>query len=55
MVLVPAGQFFMGNGNDAGGQSGAPVYLDAFYIDKFEVTLERYLDFLRATGRELPQ
>ena len=31
------------------------VYLDAYYIDKFEVTNGRYLEFVRATGHRTPQ
>jgi formylglycine-generating enzyme required for sulfatase activity len=35
MVLVPAGEFIMGNEDDNGIST---VYLDAYYIDKYEVT-----------------
>jgi len=49
VVLVPAGEFTMGEG--AGTHK---VSLDAFYIDKYEVTTTRYAKFLAATGRELP-
>ncbi|MBK9210261.1 MAG: TIR domain-containing protein [Anaerolineales bacterium] len=39
MVLVPAGEFVMGsnNGNSIDEQPAHQVYLDAFYIDKYEV------------------
>ncbi len=43
MVLVPAGEFTMGS--EGGEQDERPVhkvYLDAFYIDKFEVTNAYY-------------
>ncbi len=43
MVLVPAGEFTMGS--DAGDPDEKPVhqvYLDTFYIDKYEVTNELY-------------
>jgi len=43
MVLVPAGQFMMGS--DSGGADERPahkVYLDAYYIDKYEVTSALY-------------
>ena len=52
-VLIPAGQFVMGTDNppdpDAYWPPGDarpahPVYVDAFCIDKYEVTLERYED-----------
>jgi formylglycine-generating enzyme required for sulfatase activity len=29
-----------------------PVYLDTFYMDKLEVTVEKYADFLNATGAD---
>lgn len=43
MVLVPAGEFIMGN--DRGEADEKPehkVYLDAFYIDKYETTVDQY-------------
>lgn len=43
MVLVPEGEFIMGS--DKGEEDEKPphaVYLDAFYIDKYEVTNARY-------------
>ena len=49
MVLVPAGEFTMG-GNEA--VSEKPVHqvtLDAYYMDKHEVTVEQYAKFLEAT------
>jgi len=60
MVLVPAGPFPMGvpKGDRDGGRDEYPrheVYLDAYYIDKFEVTNGRYLEFVRATGHRPPQ
>ena len=44
MRLVPAGEFTMGNDNsgDAISRPGHTVYVDAFYIDKYEVTNEMY-------------
>lgn len=44
-VLVPAGEFFMGTAareDDPVAQPGHPVYLDSFYIDKYEVTQKQY-------------
>ncbi|MEW6544259.1 MAG: formylglycine-generating enzyme family protein [Nitrospirota bacterium] len=60
MVLVPAGPFQMGvpAGDRDGGRDEYPrheVVLDNFYIDKFEVTNGRYLEFVRATGHRAPQ
>jgi sulfatase modifying factor 1 len=47
MVLVPAGEFLMG--------SKHRVYLDAFYIDAYEVTNALYKEFIQATGRKAPK
>jgi len=55
MMLVPAGEFLMG-GADADPKAGADekpqhtVYLDAFYIDRVEVTNAQYVRFLNAMG-----
>jgi formylglycine-generating enzyme required for sulfatase activity len=51
-VLVPAGEFTMGGSNIDNPRH--PVYLDAFYMDKYEVTTSRYARFLQATRRKLP-
>jgi len=54
MVLVPAGEFKMG-GNEA--VSEKPVHqvsLDAYYMDKHEVTVEQYAKFLETTKRRSP-
>jgi serine/threonine-protein kinase len=53
MVLIPAGEFQMGDHFDEGGEDERPVhtvYLDAFYIDKYEVTNELYARFLNEIG-----
>jgi len=44
MVLIPAGEFTMGSdtSGDAASKPASQVYLDAFYIDKYEVTNEMY-------------
>ena len=45
MVLVPAGAFTMGSPEGEGDANEHPqhmVSLDAFYIDQYEVTVERY-------------
>jgi formylglycine-generating enzyme required for sulfatase activity len=52
MVLVSAGQFTMGG--DSIDNPRHPVYLDAFYMDKYEVTTSRYARFLQASRRQLP-
>jgi len=52
MVLVSAGEFTMGG--DSIDNPRHPVYLDAFHMDKYEVTASRYAKFLQATRRQLP-
>jgi formylglycine-generating enzyme required for sulfatase activity/uncharacterized Zn finger protein (UPF0148 family) len=50
MVLVPAGKFIMGSGEDEFIPEESPqheVYLDAYYIDKYEVTNAQYWEFLQ--------
>lgn len=51
MVLIPAGEFSMGS--DGGERDEKPihtVYLDAFYIDPYEVTVGEYKRFLEDTN-----
>ncbi len=51
MVLIPAGEFQMGSSdNDAEGDEKPmhTVYVDAFYIDKYEVTNAQYKEFIDA-------
>ncbi|MDA0998918.1 MAG: SUMF1/EgtB/PvdO family nonheme iron enzyme [bacterium] len=61
MVFVPAGTFLRGakKGTLAKGMEdvapGRMIVLDAFYIDKFEVTHLAYARFLAATGRAAPK
>ena len=50
-VVVPAGNFVMGDDVESPLRQ---VYLDNFYIDKYEVTLLRYAKFLDATGGARP-
>src|SRR5215471_2975170 len=62
MVLVQAGEFIMGSDGDELDRLKASresfgdeiprhrVYLDAFYIDKYEVTNARFQRFVQATG-----
>jgi formylglycine-generating enzyme required for sulfatase activity len=63
MVLVPAGEFLMGEDSRkyAVGDpmhNYAPihrVFVDAFYIDKYEVTVSQYAKFLEETHRAEPR
>jgi len=55
MVLIPAGEFTMGS--DEGGSDEKPkhdVYLDAYYIDKYEVTVGQFRKFCSATRTNMP-
>jgi formylglycine-generating enzyme required for sulfatase activity len=59
MVLVPAGEFTMGARDDgqeatSGERPAHQVYLDAFYIDQYEVTTSRYANFFQETTRDPP-
>ena len=54
MVLIPAGSFRMGSNDREALSNERPVhsvYVDAFYIDKYEVTNAQYAAFLNARGR----
>jgi formylglycine-generating enzyme required for sulfatase activity len=46
MMLVPEGEFEMGDADELNTQPVHRVKLKAFYIDKFEITLGRYKHFL---------
>ena len=54
MVLIPAGEFQMGSKDPEGDndeQSVHTVYIDAFYVDKYEVTNAQYKKFVDANPR----
>jgi formylglycine-generating enzyme required for sulfatase activity len=60
MVRVPEGEFPMGVPKAArdGGVDERPnhdVFVDTFYIDTYEVTNGRYLQFITETGHRTPQ
>jgi len=57
MMFIPAGEFQMGSSESEGDNDEHPqhiVFLDAFYIDRYEVTNAQYKQFLDATGRKAP-
>jgi len=54
MVYVPAGEFIMGSDWDSDEQPVHTVYLDAFYIDKYEVTNAQYRKCVEAGACEEP-
>lgn len=54
MVLIPAGEFEMGDSIGDGWNRERPVhtvYVDAFYMDTYEVTNAEYAAFLNAKGK----
>ena len=54
MVLIPAGEFRMGS--KSGRDDAKPihsVYIDAFYMDQYEVTNAEYAVFLNAQGKHV--
>ena len=56
-VQVPSGTFEMGDNFEEGSSDERPVhtvYLDTYYISKYEVTFEQYDAFCDATGRAKP-
>ena len=56
MILVPEGVFT--RGSESGGFDEKPqqeIYLDAFYIDKYEVSVEAYNVFRRAANYVEPE
>lgn len=60
MVLVPEGKFIMGSKEvnervQSDEQPNHQVYLDAYYIDQYEVTTSRYAKFLQETKRTAPK
>ncbi len=57
MVLVPGGEFLMGNDmkNGLGFSPAHKVRVDSFYIDKYEVTNGDYLKYCQETGSKLPE
>src|SRR5262245_1929280 len=55
MVLVPAGEFLMGSvKGDPDEQPVRKVYLDAYFMDKYQMSVGKYGAFLDATSHEAP-
>lgn len=57
MALIPAGEFWMGSPKNEGTVNEHPrhqIYLDAYSMDISEVTIARHAEFLRSTGRRVP-
>ncbi|HEY7546147.1 MAG TPA: SUMF1/EgtB/PvdO family nonheme iron enzyme, partial [Blastocatellia bacterium] len=56
MILIPTGKFTMGN--NAASEAEKPEHeetVNAFYIDRNEVTVEDYYKFVKATGNPPPK
>jgi len=57
MVFFPAGEFLMGSEGENGRADEYPrhrVYLDAFYMDRFEVTGKTFEEYLFANPKQHP-
>jgi len=55
MIKIPAGEFLMGDNNSARNERPEhTVVLDSYYIDQFEVTMNRYQKFLDETDHDFP-
>jgi formylglycine-generating enzyme len=57
MVLIPGGEFNMGKNtpNPTDWQPEHKVFIDSFYLDKYEINNKEYSDFCMATGHALPE
>lgn len=58
MVLIPEGSFLRGSPEGQGDADEHPqrsIHLEAFYLDRFEVTNRRHQAFLKATGHRAPE
>jgi iron(II)-dependent oxidoreductase len=54
-ILIPGGEFMMGDDSKGDHSPAHRVYVDAFYIDAYEVTNAQYQVFCEDTGRDLPE
>lgn len=52
MVFISAGEFLMGSNNDYHENPVHKAYLDAFYIDKYEITNLQFCEFLNEEGNQ---
>ena len=55
MILIPGGEFEMGKKGKDDHSPAHEVYIDEFYMDKYEVTNAQYFEFCQATDRNLPE
>ncbi len=54
LVLIPGGEFLMGSDSEGDHSPVHEVYIDTFYMEKYEVTNKKYVKFCEATGHRLP-
>lgn len=58
MVLIPEGPFLRGSPPGQGDPDEQPqrmIHLDAFYLDRYEITNRHYQAFLKATNHRAPE
>ncbi len=55
MVMIPAAEFVMGGKEDGLYDPAHRVFVDSFYIDRYEVTNEQYRQFCEETGGNWPE
>ena len=55
MVLIPAGEFIMGGDTEDDHLPAHKVYIDSFYIDKYEVTNAQFQKYCEETNAEYPE
>ncbi len=56
LIEIPAGEFTMGsNDGDSDEKPVHTVYLDKYYIGKYEVTVGQFRKFCNATGKTMPE
>ena len=58
MILLPAGEYQTGSPDSLGDPDEHPrrqIFLDAFYLEKYEVTTADYLKFAKDTGDNYPE
>ncbi len=55
MVWVPEGEFTMGGTVTADEKPQRTVYLDGYWMYKYEVTVAQYRKFCKATKRKMPE
>lgn len=55
LILIPGGEFVMGIDGEGDSSPAHRVYIDTFYLDKYEVTNAQYHQFCRETEHRLPE